>query len=200
MKPPKPPPSLLLFETHITVSSSTNLDLFRITCAELNVKAIAITLPAGDARLQPMTSSFQRGPLADVVSQAAVLASKLARRGFEVVRTKIEQHGRLSDVVLTPTSYFEFHAKLELPSATDPLIDAIGAAGGSLSSNAANPNPLERFLTLRAFGLERPAADARFDALLRAIAARNVPIRNRVRELTVADSNPALDRGWLEAR
>ncbi len=83
---------------------------------------------------------------------------------------------------------------------TDSVIETIAEAGGSLSSNAANPNPLERFLTFRAFGLERTIADARFAALLGAIAARGVPLRNRVRELTVVDSNPALDRGWLEAR
>ena len=73
-------------------------------------------------------------------------------------------------------------------------------AGGSLSSNAANANPLERFLTLRAFGLSRSDADARFDALLGAIAARGIATRSRVREFAVVDSNPALDRGWLEAR
>ncbi|MBX3228273.1 MAG: hypothetical protein KIT84_26375 [Labilithrix sp.] len=157
-----------------------------------------------------MTGSFVRAALADVQSRATTLATSLSERGFEVVRTKIEQHGRLDDVAVTPspTSYFEYHAKLVLPSPNDPVIDVVHAHGGSLSANVANTPPLargagakgtERFLTLRPFGLARAEADARFAALLAAIAACGVATRGRVREYTVLDTNPALDRGWIDA-
>jgi len=156
-----------------------------------------------------MTGSFHRGSLLDAQREAIAIGQELVRRGFDVVRTKIEQHGRLEnapetdeDAARAPAnSYFEFHAKLVLPpdSEEDAIARAIASASGHLSANAANPNSRERFVTLRAFGLGRANAEARFGALLDTIARLGVPIRNRVREYTVFDSNPEIDRGWISA-
>lgn len=197
-----------VFETHVTVAASADQPAFRAACGDIGVKCIAIDLPAGETPLQPMTGSFHRGSLIDAQREALAIGQELVKRGFDVVRTKIEQHGRLENAPQTDdeakkaptTSYFEFHAKLVLPANADiPAIHAaLAAVGGHLSSNAQNPSSNERFVTLRAFGLGRPNAELRFQALLDAITKLGVPIRNKVREYTVFDSNPAIDRGWIE--
>jgi non-canonical purine NTP pyrophosphatase (RdgB/HAM1 family) len=201
-------PSPGVFETHVTVSSSANDAEFRDACGVLGVKCISIDLPAGDTRRQPMTGSFHRGSLLDAQREAIAIGQELVRRGFDVVRTKIEQHGRLENAPETDqdarrapsNSYYEFHAKLVLPPDGD--VDAISrqlaAVGGHLSANAANPPSSERFVTLRAFGLGRANAEKRFQSLLAVIAELGLPIRNRVREYTVYDSNPNTDHGWIE--
>jgi hypothetical protein len=158
-----------------------------------------------------MTGSFHRGSLLDVQREAMAIGQELVRRGFDVVRTKIEQHGRLENAPETDEgarraprhSYFEFHAKVVLPPKAEiedaqAISRALAAVGGHLSANAANPSSNERFVTLRAFGLGRSNAEKRFQSLLATIAELGLPIRNRVREYTVYDSNPNTDHGWIE--
>lgn len=202
----KPDPSpLLLFETHVTVAHDTPLSSFRSACAELGVKCIAIELSEGENRSQPMTGSFHRGPFAEALALSRALAGRLTEQGFDVVRTKIEQHGgpdaaepRADDDAID-RAYFEYHAKLVLPRDAGAVTRAVSAAGGHLSSNAAHPDPDERYLTLRAYGLGPGEADARFAALAGTLAREGVRLRGRVRERTVFDSNPSLDRGWIGA-
>ena len=201
-----------VFETHVTVGGDADADAFTRACRAIGVKCILIDLPEGETIRQPMTGSFHRGSLLDAQREAIAIGQELVRRGFDVVRTKIEQHGRLEDAPESDaeaaraprTSYFEFHAKVVLTVESDePAVRAVLTnAGGHLSANAANaggPASLERFVTLRAFGLGRANAEARFDAVLDAIRSLGLPIRNRVREYTVFDSNPAIDRGWIDA-
>lgn len=198
-----------VFETHVTVSAAASDEAFRRACGEIGVKCISIDLPAGDIRRQPMTGSFHRGELLDAQREAMAIGQELVRRGFDVVRTKIEQHGRLENAPETDeeakqapkTSYFEFHAKLVLPAEADAprVSQALAEVGAHLSANAANPTSKERFVTLRAFGLGRANAEKRFQTLLSTIANLGLPIRNRVREYTVFDSNPSTDDGWIDA-
>lgn len=202
-------PSPGVFETHVTVSSNADDAAFRAACGGIGVKCISIDLPAGDTRRQPMTGSFHRGSLLDAQREAMAIGSELVKRGFDVVRTKIEQHGRLENAPETDeearrapaNSYFEFHAKLMLaPGTNNELVThALAKVGGHLSANAANPSSHERFVTLRAFGLGRANAEKRFQTLLATIAELGLPIRNRVREYTVYDSNPDTDHGWIDA-
>ncbi len=198
-----------VFETHVTVGEDADDRLFARACREIGVKCISIDLPEGETMRQPMTGSFHRGSLLDAQREAIAIGQELARRGFDVVRTKIEQHGRLDDAPETDeeakraplTSYFEFHAKLVLAAESDEATvrAALAKVDGHLSTNAAQPGSLERFVTVRAFGLGRASAEARFEALLSTISALGLPIRNRVREYTVFDSNPSIDRGWLDS-
>lgn len=197
-----------VFETHVTVSAAADDVAFRAACAELGVKCIAIDLPAGDTRRQPMTGSFHRGALLDVQREALAIGQELVRRGFDVVRTKIEQHGRLEHAPATDaeaqrmpnTSYFEFHAKLVLAPDSDvaAIADALAKVGGHLSANATNRESRERFVTLRAFRLGRENAETRFQTMLAVIADLGLPVRNRVREYTVYDSDPSTDHGWID--
>jgi inosine/xanthosine triphosphate pyrophosphatase family protein len=202
------------FEAHITVAlpSSGELGAFRAACAELGVKCITIELPQGDTPVQPMTGSFHRGELLDVQEEVFALARGLVLRGFEVTRTKIEAHGRLlgtpetdEDARKAPsTSYFEYHIKLALPAAADlaELGARCAALGARLSRNAhkaAGADGLvERFVTLRAEGVGRLTAEARYAALSAEIDRAGHVVRNRIREYTVFDTNVTLDRGWID--
>ncbi|MBS2015209.1 MAG: hypothetical protein JST00_20135 [Deltaproteobacteria bacterium] len=205
------------FEAHVTVSldGGASMEAFRAACRDLSVKCIAIELPEGETKAQPMTASFHRGELLDVQREVVEIARQLVRRGFPVTRTKIEAHGR-SCLVGTPstdedaraapsTSYFEYHVKLALPEATDlgALAARCKAHGAHLSRNAykaAGPDGLvERFVTLRAHREGRLTADTRFAALCRDLEAAGHVVRNRIREYTVFDTNVTLDRGWIDA-
>jgi non-canonical purine NTP pyrophosphatase (RdgB/HAM1 family) len=202
------------FEAHVTVAlpAATAMESFRAACAQLDVKCIAIELPEGDTMLQPMTASFHRGELLAVQEEVVAIARALVKQGFEVTRTKIEAHGRLlgtpetdDDARRAPsTSYFEFHVKLALPESADvaALARRCKTHGAHLSRNAhkvAGADGLaERFVTLRAHGVGRVTAEARFAALCAEIHATGHVVRNRIREYTVFDTNVALDRGWLD--
>ncbi|CAN5924589.1 hypothetical protein BH11MYX4_BH11MYX4_16450 [soil metagenome] len=203
------------FEAHVTVALSGAADLpaFRAACAELGVKCIVIELPEGESPVQPMTASFHRGELLAVQDDVVRIARALVKKGFAVTRTKIEAHGRLLGTPETDeearrapsTSYFEFHLKLAFPASADlgALAAQCKARGAHLSRNAhksAGADGLaERFVTLRAHGVGRVTAEARFAALGAEIEASGHRVRNRIREYTVFDTNVALDRGWLDA-
>lgn len=191
------------FEAHVTVGPC-DLAAFRAACDALAVKCIAIELPEGETRQQPMTASFHRGELREVQDEALAIARELVRRGFLVTRTKIERHGRLDGTPETDeearraprTSYFEYHLKLaprpedDLPA----LAAAIRPLGGHLSRNARKGG--ERFVTLRAYEVGRATAEARFAALSARVEESGVPVRSRIREYTVFDTNLDVDRGW----
>jgi hypothetical protein len=199
------------FETHVTVAPDTDEALFRAACGEIGVKCIDIELPRGETVLQPMTGSFHRGSLLDVQKEAFAIGRELVRRGFTVTRTKIEQHGRLAgtpetdhDAARAPaTSYFEYHLKIAVPPAEDleALANVLARAGGHLSSNASqgpmSGGMMEHFVTLRVPGVGKTTAEARFAALLDAVATTRAVVRNRIREYTVFDSNPGVDAGWI---
>jgi inosine/xanthosine triphosphate pyrophosphatase family protein len=205
-------PPLASFEVHLTVDPSTDPAALRAVCRELGLKCVVIELPRGESPHQPMTASFHRGAAADVVREAVALAKELASRGFDVIRTKIEQHGRLegtpeSDEVAArgpATSYFEYHIKIATPDGADlgPLAGALARVGGYLSWNSekgpGKDGLVERFVTLRLPGLGRASAEARFEALARAVDASGVQVRNRVREYTVFDTNLGVDAGWMD--
>lgn len=200
------------FEAHVTVADGHGAR-FAEACKVLGVKCVAIELPDGETRSQPMTASFHHGPLLDVQREVVAIAQELVRRGFDVTRTKIEAHGRLLGAPETDeearrapsTSYFEFHVKLALPGDTD--LEALGRAcktvGAHLSVNAFKAPDAkgmsERFVTMRAYAEGRRTAEARFAELCALLVARGHVIRNRIREYAVFDTNVTLDRGWLPA-
>jgi len=208
------------FEAHVTVTlakgrEEEEMDRFQAACAELGVKHIAIELPSGETPRQPMTASFHRGALAKVEAEVVAIAQALARKGFDVPRTKIEAHGIPRDAPESDeeaaraptTSYFEYHVKLALPSDADlaELGSRCRALGAHLSRNAragvGKDGLVERFVTLRVHGKGRVTAEERFRELTKmletAMGELGGALRGRIREYTVFDTNVALDRGWL---
>jgi non-canonical purine NTP pyrophosphatase (RdgB/HAM1 family) len=193
------------FEAHVTVGPC-DLDAFRAACTELGVKCISIELSRGETKHQPMTGSFHHGEVVGVHGEVMELARGLAKRGFDVTRTKIERHGHLerttpetdAAAALAPaTNYFEYHVKLVPPPDADltALGSRLAPLGAHLSRNARNESG-ERFVTLRVRA-GRLTAEKRFAELLAMIAELRLEVRSRIREYTVVDSNLDLDKGWL---
>ena len=110
------------FEAHVTIEADdlTERERFRAACAELGVKCVLIELPAGATRSQPMTSTYHRGDLADVVGEVAGLAADLRQRGFAPTRVKLEAvitnagvpADRRGGAAFPAGNYFEFHVKV----------------------------------------------------------------------------------------
>ena len=199
------------FEAHITVAAEgrARADAFAALCDTLGVKCVEIELPSGDVPIQPMTATYHRGTLRDVQGEVTELARTFLKEGFPVTRTKIEAHGRNGDVpatnedaaALPPQNYFEFHVKVVVPKGAS--LDGVSRVSKShdahLSRNASVVRPdgsEERFVTLRVHHLGRDHSEARFQALLDDLSLLGFPLKNRLREYTVYDSNVALDRGW----
>jgi hypothetical protein len=202
------------FEAHVTVQ---NLDgeareRFRAACAELGVKSVLIELPEGSTPSQPMTSSYHKGELADVVQEVARIARHLRAGGFEVTRLKLEALVGNRGVprtdeearTLPAGNYFEFHVKVTLPPGADlePLRALCRACGAHLSRNAFQRDAdgrSRRFATLRVYGVGAERAAERFEALLKRLQEAGYTLSNRLREYTIYDSNVAVDAGWIDA-
>jgi inosine/xanthosine triphosphate pyrophosphatase family protein len=201
------------FEAHVTVTLDAAGDAprFRAVCDRLGVKCVMIELAEGEHALQPMTASVHRGGLREVKDEVHGLARELVAGGFDVVRTKIEALLRNADIPETdeqaarwPAGYFELHIKVLVSGGDAATLARIAGAcephGARLSRNANKRRPdgaEERFVTLRVPRLGRVRAGERFAALEADLTALDVPLRARIREFTVYDSNVALDRGWL---
>jgi inosine/xanthosine triphosphate pyrophosphatase family protein len=199
------------FEAHVTVrAAALDVPRFRDACDELGVKCVLIELPEAAVSAQPMTASVHRGTLRDVQGEVHAIGRDLVARGFDVIRTKIEALPRNGEIPLSDeeaarrsAGYFEYHVKITLPEGDAAARLALEAVviplGARLSRNAnarRRPGEEDRFLTLRVPGLGQPAAEARFRALLDVVEALPFPVRNRIREYTVYDSDVHVDRGW----
>lgn len=200
------------FEAHVTVApgSAEEMRVFAASCDALGVKCVRIVLPHGVASVQPMTASYHRGTLREVQDEVNDLARALVRAGFRVTRVKIEAHGRNADVPRTreeamrlpPQNYFEHHVKVVLPpgASLDGVASVAARHDAHLSRNAnvvRSDGSEERFVTLRSYHVGRDEAEARFEALLDALEGLGFPLKNRLREYTVVDSDVAVDAGWM---
>jgi inosine/xanthosine triphosphate pyrophosphatase family protein len=195
------------FEAHVTVKPC-DVRAFAASCARLGVKCLHIVMPSGTAQAQqPMTGSYHQGSLSQAREQVTELARALVRDGFEVTRLKLEATGRAfgaptddaAAVGLPRDTYFEHHATVLLPEGFDEasLAQACRAHGGYLSRNL-RKSAAERFVTVRAYQVGLGTAEAGFEAVLEAVRALGLTVKNRAREFTVFDSAPQLDAGWME--
>jgi hypothetical protein len=202
------------FEAHVTVTADdlAERERFRAACAELGVKCVLIELPQGESRSQPMTSTYHRGELPEVVREVAGLAAALRGRGFAVSRVKLEAVITNAGVPRTDdearrfpaANYFEFHVKATLPPGADlaPLRALCRAHGAHLSRNALERDEegaSRRFVTMRVYGVGRQRAEEHFDALYQALQEAGYALSNKLREYTIFDSNAAVDAGWIDA-
>lgn len=190
------------FETHVTVDFDERLPGW---AALAGLKYSRIHLDRGAGADQPMLTGTGRGDLAGQRVAAAMLTDRLRADGFTVRRVKIEAAPWSSGVPHTdgPTGdrYFEHHVKLVL---TGPDLDtARGVAEAHhahLSRNARRARDdgrHERFVTQRCHDVGRPAARARLDALLAALAGAGLTAVEVEEEYVMLDDNPDLDAGWI---
>src|SRR4051794_33309960 len=202
------------FEAHVTVEADdlAERERFRGLCSALDVKCVLIELPHGQTRSQPMSASYHRGDAADAGREVARLATAMADAGFTVVRVKIEAvitntglpRTDAEAATFPASNYFEFHVKALLGPGAD--LDALRAVCDShaahLSSNALKRDTAgqsERFVTLRAYGVGRVTAEARFEALTDALTRAGFELGGRLREYAIYDSNVGVDAGWIDA-
>jgi hypothetical protein len=148
--------------------------------------------------------------MSDVLEEVEGLHTRLWEGGFPVVRVKVEAVATNLGVPLTdeeaaalPEGYFEFHAKLRLPTDADlePLRALCGRHGAHLSRNERKRDDAgaERFVTLRVYRAGRVRSAAAYEALLRDLAAASFEVIGQQREFTVYDGKADLDAGWLDA-
>jgi hypothetical protein len=199
------------FEAHVTVEAPDlpGRERFRALCERLGVKSVLIELPRGQTPSQPMTSSYHRGELAEVVEEVAGLAGVLRGEGFPVTRVKLEAVVTNEGVPRTDeesrrlplSNYFEFHVKVTLPAEADlePLRALCARHDAHLSRNAFRQGEgrQERFATLRLYGMGGDRAGGRFEALREELTTAGYVLSNSLREYSLFDSNLALDAGWL---
>ena len=184
------------FEAHLTVDTDRPGD-FAALCAELGVDHVAIELPEGVHRGQPMTASHHRGELAAVIDEVEALHARISAAGFTIVRTKLEAAANNEGVPLAE-GYFEFHVKVggERNREQNDELDTIAREhGGRLSRNGRSGS---RFITQRVYRADLATAEAQLDGLLAALDAAAISPSGIAREYTIYDSRIELDAGWLE--
>lgn len=163
------------------------------------------------------SSRYVQGDVTSATAAAATDAAWLRAAGFEVIREKVEAVATdpgvpqtADDALGAPADrYFEFH--LLVDGRNGPLSDAdrtrladvavqTALRLGTLvpaSDNALKPGP--RFLNLRASGVGLDGAMENVRALRQAIEADGTLVVNKViAEYVCADTNRAVDDGWLE--
>lgn len=201
------------FEAHLTVDAADleRRAAFEELCGELGVKCVLIELAAGVHRSQPMTASYHRGELSAVIAEIEALHAALWAAGFPVVRVKIEAAAMNPGVPITDDEaaasdgYFEFHAKVRLPSIDADALATLRALCESRAAHLSRNDRkrdergvAERFITQRVYGVGRTRAANAFDALLRDLAQAGHAVVSMKREYTIYDGKLELDAGWLD--
>jgi hypothetical protein len=200
-----------VFELHITVSPSVDLEAFKHFCYMAGIKALVIDLGT-NVPMQPMTCSRIVGSFSTAMLESIRLRDVLAQAGFVVTRVKLEAAPwnagvPTSDVEarLSPSgNYFEHHTKLKLlKNANLKLLEMLCETNNAhLSRNAFKvyeDGTQERLITQRHYGLGFSSASLRFTAFLEVLKSYGFNVQKTVSEYCVFDSNLELDAGWAVA-
>ncbi len=203
-----------VFEAHITIEP-LQIDAqtkFIAFCAKNNLKPIQIELSRGDVAFQQMTSSIHEGAFEQVLAVVKGIAELLGRQGFGVSRVKLEAAPSNENLPATcaelmehsAENYFEHHLKLSLPTdlagKLETLLQICETHHAHLSRNAFKQNIegfMERFVTVRHYGLGKAEAIEALNALKMAITVEGLQILKTITEYCVYDDHVALDANWL---
>jgi len=198
------------FEIHLTVAPGQGPALAD-WAPRHGLKFVEIELARGATPGQPMLTLTTSGTLAGAAAAARRIAEQTRSARFEVVRVKIEAAPWNEGVpesdaearLLGPRYYFEHHIKLVLPDDLGrdelSLAEVVERHGAHLSRNARRTRPdglRERFVTQRCRLVGARTAGHRLDALLAALATRDIVTVER--EFVVLDSAESLDAGWID--
>lgn len=200
------------FELHLSfkIESTEELARFKQFALSAGLKAVLIELPHGDFTRQPQTSSYLHGEIKDVHREASRLARLFYDAGFELQRVKLEavvmsSKGipRQNDAVAEhpAENYFESHFKVIVAIESDlsELNALMKAYDAHLSANAfkqLDHGRVEKFVTLRRYGLGAEETERDVQRLRAELLARGYQLSSTIREYSVFDSNIDLDRGW----
>lgn len=177
----------------------------------LGLKVTHIVLNRGETQSQPMLSQRSTSDFSAQRAQAESLTQQLATHGLTVTRTKIEAalSNRSLETLIhraiecRDTWYFEQHVKVML-RAEDPLDTLIALSAKHHAHPSRNARRVfddggsERFFTQRLYGHTVANALAVFSDFEHALATAGAHILSTERECVLHDSNPSVDRGWLE--
>jgi hypothetical protein len=197
-----------VFELHITVAQTVDLEAFKRFCYTAGIKALVIDLGA-EQPVQPMTCSRITGSFSEAMIKANQLREVLTNAGFEVTRVKLEAapwnagvpESELQAQKVPSGNYFEHHTKLKLPkNANLRLLEMLCQTNNAhLSRNAfkvCSDGTSERLITQRHYGLGFVSASLRFNAFLEVLKSFDFIVEKTVSEYCVFDSNLQLDAGW----
>ena len=193
------------FEVHLTLSSITPTQEFLEVCKELECKPIILDL---DGEQQVTTSSVYKCDLQDIGGHADALANSFKRKGYEVIRKKIETvpwHPIARCYVpknKVDDCYFESHLTYELRSYAelDDLRKYAALYHMHISRNALKPmrNTIKIMGTIRTYGScashnDRVAVTSAYITN----STKLKPIKS-VTEFAIMDTNTALDNNWMK--
>jgi hypothetical protein len=200
-----------VYELHVTVSQSVDLEAFKRFCYTAGIKALVIDLGA-NMPVQPMTCSRITGSFSIAMLESKRLRDVLKQAGFEVTRVKLEAAPWNAGVPENDAqakhspsgNYFEHHTKLKLlKNANLRLLEALCATNQAhLSQNTFKvfaDGTQERLITQRHYGLGFSSASLRFNAFLEVLKSYGFNVQKTVSEYCVFDSNLELDAGWAVA-
>ncbi|MDP2342132.1 MAG: hypothetical protein Q8O67_14335 [Deltaproteobacteria bacterium] len=197
------------------------IEVFRAACAgaPTPMKALLLQLDYVDKGFVGVlqSSRYVEGDLAAAVEAVRVDAAVLRAAGLTVIREKVEAtatntgvpHSAQEASPTSSTRYFEFHVLID--GKDRPLDDddmgSLRALSQSFSLKLARPVPLsfnalkpsQRFLNLRAVGIGLEEALVVVDELRAAVEGPGLlQVKKVIAEYICADTNRAVDNGWLE--
>ena len=190
----------MLYETHITVEPH-DVERWKAFCLKANIKPLLILLSAGDYPLHMMCSAPFRGPERVLSMHLAALEEEICRSGFSVLRVKPEIALGSGRFIRGRVAYYECHMKLVISgSQLAELLLFSREHRLPISRNllAGEHNGLQKwYLTTRLYNGSAIVAKKKFDRVLADVRAA-FPVQKMDTECAVYDTNPALDRGWIE--
>ena len=190
----------MFYETHITVEPH-DVSRWQTLSGKLKIKPLLIELSSGDYPLHMMCSAPFRGPKLALSTHLAALEEEICRSGFSVLRVKPEIALGSGRHVRGLVAYYECHMKLLISG--NQLAELFLFSREHrlpLSRNLLyrEHNGLQKwYLTARLYNGSAIVAKKKFDRALADVKA-TFPVQKMDTECALYDTNPALDRGWIE--
>lgn len=188
----------MLFEAHVTVDSN-DIEAWQECCREVLIKPLLIRLSHGAHPNQLMCAALFSADIELAARQVEVLENRIKEAGFKILRTKLECQLAHSACVQKP-SYFECHMKLTLDEAgASKLLSVAQELGIAASTNllAVNGKWERWYLTSRDYMKDMGIAIDEFQRLRRQVE-QYLPVEEMDMECVIFDTNPGLDRGWVD--
>lgn len=192
----------MLYELHLTVEPTTDINAWSNWCASIDAKPLDIRLAGGNPN-NPRQIMFAYVFKADDPAGAAHNINQLVAfaeaEGFNVIRTKLEVPLDKSAEFKFPV-YHECHVKaLIFEGNVDDVVEAAHAQGWTASYNAlfTHDDDLEKwYFTKREYTLDYLAAGRAFRDAFAELPQDGFNTLRMECETVVMDDNHELDEGW----
>lgn len=190
-----------LFEIHVTVGEEKIHD-FRLYCEVNKYKTIYALQRGAAVPHQLMLSKWTNGTEEKAVNKAKEIEADLVKKGFRVLRTKVESMAH-NDGVLEdslegkPGRYFEYHLAVPCDAGDYEQLIAVAAEVGAMVSYSFMKRPFTPLITIRYYG-SRPEAETHKGKVVDHIKAGGFRTNDGIaQEYAVYDTDLTIDDGWL---